>query len=62
MKSDPLKPSLSLLTKIGSIIIHTEEFFSSSGHAFDQYALDSLLSDHEVKEWLKSMGALLPVK
>lgn len=59
---DPLKPSLSLLSKLGSIIVHAEEMASLKGHAFDKIAMDGLLNDPEVREWLKGMGPLLPVK
>jgi hypothetical protein len=61
-KVDPLKPSLSLLVKLGSAVVHIEEFLSPQGHEFDKHALDTLLHDPEVKTWLKQMGAFLPVK
>lgn len=62
--SDPLKPSASLLVKLGSIAVHVEELLSPSGHKVDKAALDTLLRDAEVIEWRKSMDAmaLLPVK
>lgn len=61
---DPLKPTASVLSKIGSIAVHAEEMFSESGHAFDKVALMSLLADTEVQGWLYDMQkmALLPVK
>lgn len=61
---DPLKPSISTLCKIGSIVQHTEELLSPNGHAFDKTALESLLKDTEVKQWLKEMDkmALIPKK
>lgn len=55
-------PSLSLLSKLGSIIIHTDEFLSSKGHQFDKVALEQLIADAEVQQWLKAMGPLVPVK
>ena len=62
--TDPLRPSVSLLSKLGSIIVHTEEAVSPDGHEFDQMALRQLTGDPEVKEWLLAMGelALIPVK
>lgn len=62
--SEPLKPSAALLCKLGSIVIHVEEFLSPQGHHFDKSALDKLLDDAEVREWLKAMDvmALLPRK
>jgi len=59
---DPLKPSVSLLAKLGSIAVHAQEMTSSKGHAFDKHALDGVLADPEVKAWLRSMDkmAMLP--
>jgi len=60
---DPLKPSVSLLSKLGSIIVHFQELNSADGHYLDKHALDALLKDYEVVEWLGSMAMLgfLPV-
>ena len=62
--TDALKPSPSLLCKLGSIAIHSEEMLSNKGHEFDLSALETVLRDTEVKIWLKSMQdmALIPVK
>lgn len=60
--SDPLKPSLSLICKLGSIVVHAEEMLSPTGHGFDRTALESVLMDAEVQEWLSKMGVYLPVK
>ena len=62
--TDPLKPSVTLLMKLGSIIVHAEEGLSSKGHQFDVLALQSLLRDADVKVWLKAMDkiALIPKK
>lgn len=56
------RPSLSLLVKLGSIAIHVEELLSPEGHVFDKAALQTLLDDQEVRQWISSMGAFLPVK
>lgn len=63
-KIDPFKPSAGLLVKLGSIAVHAEEMMSPSGHAVDRFALDALLGDPEVANWLAAMDsmALLPVK
>ena len=37
--NDPLKPSLTLLVKLGSLIIHHEESASPDGHHFDKIAI-----------------------
>lgn len=62
MKNDPLKPELTLLMKLGSIAVHAEEMISPSGHNFDRIALQQLLADREVRDWIKSMGVFMPVK
>lgn len=62
--SDPLKPSVALLVKLGSLVVHFEEFHSKSGHDFDLHALETLQADPEVQHWLSAMTkmAMLPVK
>lgn len=62
--ANPLKPSPSLLSKLGSILVHAEELTSEKGHVLDHYALKSLTDDPEVKDWLAQMqaAALLPLK
>ena len=62
--TDFTKPSLSLLCKLGSIAVHTEEFFSLHGHTFDRDAILSLLKDEEVKSWIADMefAAMVPKK
>lgn len=61
---DPLDPSASLLIKLGSIIVHFDEFTSATGHPLDKQTADQLLKDEEVAEWLSEMTklAFLPVK
>lgn len=55
---------MSLLCKLGSIAVHTEELLSPDGHEFDRAALASLMTDPEVVTWLAEMqkAAFLPVK
>jgi hypothetical protein len=62
--SDPLKPSASLLVKLGSIAVHAEELMSPGGHPFDRDALVTLYGDPEVIAWRAEMDsmAMLPVK
>ena len=52
-----LQPTPSLLCKLGSIAIHAQELTSPDGHQFDRVALESLLSDPEVKQWIAEMDA-----
>lgn len=61
---DPLKPSMGLLIKLGSVIVHQEELMSAKGHHVDKHALDSVRNDPEVVEWFAQMNklAVLPVK
>lgn len=62
--SDPLQPSLPLLIKLGSLIVHHEEAHSPTGHLVDFQAIKSLTDDPEVVEWFEAMNkiAMLPVK
>jgi hypothetical protein len=62
--SDPFKPSVGLLAKLGSICQHVDEVAGEDGHAFDWAAIRSLLEDREVTAWLDQMHkhALLPVR
>lgn len=63
-KYDPLKPNASVLSKLGSIAVHADEMMSTDGHVFDKYAMQQLIDDPEVKEWIASMDKLayLPKK
>jgi hypothetical protein len=71
-QTDALKPTVSLLVKLGSIAVHCEELLTPprldkkrghvGGHEFDKTAVEQLLNDSEVKEWIKAMGAFMPEK
>jgi hypothetical protein len=62
-KNDPLKPSAILLIKLGSIAVHLDEMIETKFQdvAFDLPALQTVFDD-EVKDWIKNMGPLLPLK
>lgn len=60
--SDPLKPSLSLLCKLGSVAVHVDEALSSKRHQLDIVAMKTVLYDPEVQKWIKEMGVYMPVK
>ena len=62
--SGVLAPSATTLIKLGSLAVHIEELLSPEGHELDRSAIEGLLSDPEVAEWLKGMDAMafLPVK
>ena len=62
MAHDALKPSMALLCKLGSIVIHAEEGLSSKGHHFDITELKTRVGDPEVRDWLRAMDdlALIP--
>lgn len=62
--NNPLKPSASILIKLGSIAVHIDEMLSAKGHDFDRHALNTVLYDPEIKEWLRAMEklAFLPLK
>lgn len=59
-----LKPPAGVLVRLGSFVVHIEEYLSSSGHSYDLIAAKDCLNDPQVKEWFEGMAkmALLPVK
>ena len=62
---DVFAPPLSLLCKLGSIVVHVEEGARARmAHAYDWAAIRSLLADREVQGWIEGMRnkALVPVK
>lgn len=61
---NPLEPTASELTKIGSIVRHVEEGLEENGHPLDVIAVRALLADEDVVDWLGRMDelGLLPVK
>jgi len=64
MSNDPLKPDVQLLIKLGSLLVHYQEFLSGHGHEFDKITIQQLEKDEKVVEWKKQMDdlALLPLK
>lgn len=60
---DALNPSPQVLSKLGSLIIHYQEW-RHTNHPLDLEAIKSLEDDLEVCDWLDEMEklALLPVK
>ncbi len=61
---DAMNPKLSVLVKLGSLLMHYQEFLSPQAHHTDRLAIQTLEKDHEVIEWVKAMQdlSLLPVK
>lgn len=59
-----MNPPMSLLVKLGSLAVHVEEMLSAKGHDYDRNAIQTLLDDPEVKEWLAAMDKMsfLPKK
>jgi hypothetical protein len=49
--------------KLGSIARHVEELVGPAPHVVDKHAIEALLGDPEVVEWMKAADnmALLPV-
>ena len=62
--SDPLKPSATVLIKLGSIAVHVEEMIETKfkNVDFDLPPVKADLSDPEVRAWIKDMGVFLPLK
>ncbi len=61
---DVLKPTPQLLIKLGSLIVHYEEFVSPNGSVIDKQTIDAMMKQDDVKEWFTEMRklALLPLK
>lgn len=62
--NEALHPDATTLAKLGSAIVHAEEFLSATGHNNDLVAFRAILSDPAIAEWLQVMtkAAMLPVK
>ena len=60
MNRDPLKPSMALLCKLASVVGHADEYLSRKA-GFLVESMDTAL-DEEVRQWLKDMGPLAPMK
>ena len=58
---DPLKPNPALLCKLGSVIVHADEFLSPGGHHLDETAFRMALADPDVQGWLAQMRAMAMV-
>jgi len=61
---NPLKPSLALLVKIGSAVVHADEFMGPTGHPLDKTAFDDLMRNAELQTWLSDLTekGYLPVR
>ncbi len=59
-----LSPPATTLIKLGSLIIHYQEWTSQSGDIHDKIAIDVLETDPEITAWLSGMtkAAFLPLK
>ena len=56
-----LTVSTTLAIKLARIIVSAEELVRGRGHSFDVEAIETLLDDSEVSEWLDTFDpALLP--
>ncbi len=62
--NSPLELSAPLASKLGSVVVHVEEMLSPTGHDFDRIALEGLLADPDIREWITDLQAmaLVPVK
>lgn len=63
METDYLNLPLSLAVKLGSLAVYAGEYLSPSRSSYDLNAIETLVDDPEVNEWLdKFQPGLLPVK
>lgn len=61
---DVFNPTPTLLSKLGSAIVHAAEALGADGHNFDEIAFFEALHDGEVQDWLVEMTklALIPLR
>lgn len=58
-----LELSPSLAVKLGSLAVHVDEYLSPSRSRYDLNAMETLIVDPEVSEWLDTFEpGFLPVK
>lgn len=50
--------TLATLAKIGSALVHAEEYMGEGGHDFDKAAFDQMMADPAVQTWLESMKSM----
>ena len=65
MGSDDVRPKdLAVCARIGSALVHAEEFMSVRGHTFDKESFNAIMNDDDIRAWLKKLDdiGLLPKK
>jgi hypothetical protein len=62
--NEPIIPSLQLLVKLGSLVIHYQEATGPKRHPLDMDAIRSIEGEPDVQEWISEMTkrGFLPVK
>lgn len=50
--------TIPLAAKLGSILVHVDEYSADGGHRYDLDAARSLLDDIEVRQWLAHVASL----
>lgn len=62
-KLDPLKPSLVVLVKLGSAVVHAKEAMSIDARPVDKQEFNELFKEPDLAKWINDMTAmaLLPV-
>lgn len=61
-RKNELNISLTLASKLASVVVHADELFSPAGHAYDQEALLIAARDPEVQAWIRELGPFAPQK
>ena len=57
-----MEVSTSIVAKLGSLVVHIEEYFSADSHPLDKTAIESLLMDAELRQWMMKNKILFPLK
>lgn len=53
---------ITLAAKLGSLVVHADEWINPGADRFDEAAIRALLDDSEIREWVYMLGPLVPVK
>ncbi len=56
--------SLVLAAKLGSLVVHVQEYLSRNSNPVDRSAIETIINDPEIAEWIKVLekDALVSVK
>lgn len=59
-----IQPSKEVLIKLGSLVVHIEEYLSEKSSEYDKITIQALLADQDLQDWVSKLDelALVPKK